>query len=228
MTEEYDDNSKIEDQIVEKVAELMETLDEVEKYNVVDKCFKKFAAIVISSVIILIFANIFLTSSGFLMAYNPAQRFFLSFLLVIIPLSGVASGILFVKRKIHAVKTGEWKKELSEGFPSALKKLSNLNWSKSFDAISSGGLGYSMYGLVKGLAYWIIIYFTLGFALNITTYIILNQTQVLGGASVWFSLLITFVYLKKELSKRFNEIRALDKLHWELRRLEYDLKNVEF
>jgi hypothetical protein len=221
-------NLVTEENIVSKVAELMETLDEVKKYDVVERHYKKFSLIVMGSIIVLLLASILLNSSNLLSPYAPPQRFFLSFLLVVIPTSAVVAGMLFVRKKITSVKTGEWKEELSHGFPSALKILSEMNWESSFESISSGGLGYAMYGLVKGIAYWIITYFALGFAFNITTYIVLQQTQVLGGASVWVSLLITFAYLKKDLSRRFNEIRAIDKLHWELRRLSYELRNAEF
>jgi hypothetical protein len=217
-----------EESVVAKVAELMETLDEVKKYDVLDRHFKKFATIVIGSIVILILANVLLPFSGLLVGFDPPQRFLLTFLLVLIPISGVVVGVLFVRGKINSVKTGEWKDELSHGFPSALKILSEMNWDSSFDTVSSGGLGYAMYGLVKGAAYWTITYFALGFAFNIVTYIVLHRTAVFGGASIWISLLITFAYLKKDLSRRFNEIRAIDKLQWELRRFSYEFRNAEF
>jgi hypothetical protein len=71
---------------------------------------------------------------------------------VLIPATGVVVGILFVKRKIAAVKTGEWKEELSHGFPSALKLLSEMDWDATFAVVSSARSGYIMYGLVKGAA----------------------------------------------------------------------------
>lgn len=217
-----------EEIIVTKVTELMTTLDEVKKYDILDRHFKKFAVIVITSIVICIIANIGLTSSDVLNGYDQPQRFLLTFLLTAIPIGGIGAGGLFIRAKIKAVKTGEWKEELSHGFPSALKILSEMDWDASFKTISSGGLSYAMYGLVKGAAYWIIAYFAAGFAFNITTYVLLHQTRILGGISLWISLLITFVYLKKNLSRRFKEIRALDKLQWELRRVSHELRDTEF
>jgi hypothetical protein len=150
-----------------------------------------------------------------------------TFPLVLIPTAGVVVGILFVRRKIDAVKTGEWKDELSHGFPSALKILSEIDWDASFDVVSSGRLGYAMYSLVKGAAYGFISFFILGFAFNLITYIVLHRIGALGYASFHFSLLIIFLYLRKDLSRRFNEIRAIDKLHWELRRFIYELRSTE-
>lgn len=228
MSENSVKDSMTEEKIVGKVAELMKTLDEVKKYDVLDKYFKKFAVIVISSIVICILANIALATSDVLSGFDDPQRFLLTFLLTAIPIGGIGAAGLFIRGKIKAVKTGEWKEELSHGFPSALKILSEMDWDSTFNAVSSSGLHYAMYSLVKGAAYWIITYFAAGFAFNITTYLLLHQTRVLGGISLWVSLLIIFVYLKKDLSRRFNEIRALDKLQWELRRLSIELRNTEF
>jgi hypothetical protein len=228
MTRKDSDNSVNEEEIVvSKVAELMETLDEVKKYNVLEKYFNKFAVIVVSSIIVYLVVRSYLDFYNVLAIFGRTDRFFLTFLLVIIPAVGDALGLLFIRGKISAVKTGRWKEELSNGFPSALKLLSEIDWDGSFDVVSSGGLGYAMYGLVKGIAYWIITYLTLGFAFNIITLILLDRTAALGNASLWISLLITFVYLRKDLSRRFNEIRALDKLQLELRRLSDELRTAE-
>lgn len=221
-------NSLLEENITTKVAELMETLDEVKKFYVLERYFNKFASIVIGSIVVLIIANSLLPHTNLLDPFDGPQRFLLTFLLVLIPISGITIGVFFIRRKIHAVKTGEWKEDLSHGFSSALKVLSEMNRESSFNALSSGGLSYAMYGLVKGAAYWIITYFALGFAFNIATYIVLHQTAVLGGASLWISLLVAFAYMKKDLSKRFNDIRAIDKLQWELRGFSYELRNAEF
>ncbi|MGD6806699.1 MAG: hypothetical protein ACQCN4_07040 [Candidatus Bathyarchaeia archaeon] len=220
-------SSITEENVVKKVAELMETLDEIKKYNVLDKYLKKFTIIVIGSIAVCIGVNLSISFFGLLSAYNEFERFFLNFPIVLIPSVGVVVGILFVKRKINAVKTGEWKEELSKGFPSALKLLSDIDWDKSFDVVSSGRLGYVLYSLVKGAAYGFIFFFIIGFVLNLITYIVLHRTGALGYASFHFSFLAIIVYLKHDLSKRFNEIREIDKLQCELRRVSNELRNTE-
>ncbi len=220
-------SSMSEENVVKKVAELMETLDEIKKYNVLERYLKKFTIIVIGSIAICIAVNLSISFFGLLSAYNEFERFFLNFPIVLIPSVGVVVGILFVKRKINAVKTGEWKEELSKGFPSALKLLSDIDWDKSFDVVSSGRLGYVLYSLVKGAAYGFIFFFIIGFVLNLITYIVLHRTGALGYASFHFSFLSIIVYLRYDLSKRFNEIRAIDKLQCELRRLNDELRSAE-
>jgi hypothetical protein len=221
-------SSMSEENVIKKVAELMETLDEIKKYNVLDRYLKRFTIIVISSIAVCIAVNLSISFFGLLSAYNEFERFFLNFPIVLIPTVGVVVGILYVKRKMNAVKTGEWKEELSKGFPSALKLLSEIDWDNSFDVVSSGRLGYTLYSLVKGAAYGFIFFFIIGFVLNLTTYIVLHRTGALGYASFHFSFLAIIIYLKHDLSKRINEIREIDKLQSELRRFSYELRSAEF
>jgi hypothetical protein len=220
-------SSMSEENVVKKVAELMETLDEIKKYNVLERYLKRFTVIVVSSIAICIAVNLSISFFGLLSAYNEFERFFLNFPIVLIPSVGVIAGIFYIKRKINAVKTGEWKEELSKGFPSALKLLLEIDWDNSFDVVSSGRLGYVMYSLVKGAAYGFIFFFIIGFLLNLLTYIVLHRIGALGYASFHFSFLAIIIYLKHDLSKRFNEIRAIDKLQCELRRLSDELRTAE-
>jgi hypothetical protein len=217
-----------EEGIVAKVAELMETLDQVKKYGVLAKHLKTFALIVVGSIVICASVNLLISLFGLLDAFNPNQRFFLNFPVVLIPVTGVVVGILFVRGKLNAVKIGEWRDELSQGFPSALKILSEIDWHESFDVVSSGKMGYAMYSLVKGAAYGFIAFFIIGFTLNLITSIVLNRIGALGYASFHLSLLVIFIYLIKDLPRRFNEIRAIDQLSWELRRFSHELENAEF
>jgi hypothetical protein len=39
-------------------------------------------------------------------------------------------GIILVRRKVNSIETGQWREELSQGFPSALKILMELDWKK--------------------------------------------------------------------------------------------------
>jgi hypothetical protein len=221
-------SSITEENVVKKVAELMETLDEIKKYNVLNRYLKMFTIIVVGSIAICILVNLSISFFGLLSAFNEFERFFLNFPIVLIPTVGVVVGTLFVKRKINAVKTGEWKKELSKGFPSALKLLSETDWETSFDVVSSGRFGYAMYSLVKGAAYGFIFFFIIGFVLNLITYVVLHRIGALGYASFHFSFLAIIIYLKHDLSERFSEIRAIDKLQWDLRRFSDELRNTEF
>jgi F0F1-type ATP synthase assembly protein I len=228
MPEKNDkDTTIVEENVVAKVAELMDTLDQVKKYGVLSRHFKTFALIVVGSIIICSVVNILLPFSGLLDAFHGPQRFFLTFPLVLIPTTGVLLGMLYVRRKVNRVKTGEWKGELSQGFPSALKSLSEIDWDEAFNEVSSGRLGYVMYGLVKGIAYGIIAFFILGFGLNLATYLIMNKVGALGYASFFFSLLVAFLYLKNVICSRFFAIGVIVQLAWELRRVSDELRRAE-
>lgn len=227
-TEKKDASTISEETVVAKVAQLMEIVDQIKKYGVLARNLKTFTLIVVSSIITCIVVNNLIFYLNLLSGFDGVQQFFLTFPLVLIPAAGVVVGILFVKKKIAAVKTGEWKDELSRGFPSALKLLSEMDWDATFDVVSSGRHGYIMYGLVKGAAYGFISFFILGFLLNLITYIVLHRLGALGYASFHLSLLTTFLYLRMDLSKRVAEMREIDRLYWELQKFSHDLRNAEF
>ena len=101
-------------------------------------------------------------------------------LLLLIPISGIAAGVVFIRRRINAVKTGEWKAELSHGFPSALKILLEMDWDETFDEISSGRVGYALYGLLKAAAYLIITLFLVGLLGNLAAFMVLGKGGFVG------------------------------------------------
>ena len=218
-----------EENVVAKVAELMETLDHVKKYNALARSFKKFALIVLSSIAIFLALGASLGFLNLVVTLDRPQIFLASILLLLVPIAGVITGVLFIRRRINSIKEGLWKEELSNGFPSALKILLDMDWDETFDEISSGRVGYALYGLLKTAAYWIITVFALGLIGNLLTFIIFGKAGLFGGF-VWalFSILIVYLILRNDLSRRYNEIRSLDKLLWELRWFSLELRRAEF
>lgn len=230
MSEKNVNNSVLtEESVVEKVAELMETLDHVKKYNALAGSFKRFALIVLGSIAIFLALGASLGFLNLVATLDRPQIFLTSILLLLVPITGILAGVLFIRRRINSVKTGLWKDELSHGFPSALKILLEMDWDETFDEISSGRVSYALYGLLKTAAYWIITVFGLGLLGNLLTFIILHKTGLFGGFILGLlSLLIVYLILRSDLSRRYNEIRALDKLLWELRWFSLELRRDEF
>lgn len=217
-----------EENVVAKVAELMETLDHVKKYNALARSFKKFALIVLGSIAIFLALSASLGFLNLVVALDRPQIFFASILLLLVPITGITVGILFIRKKVNSVKTGLWKEDLSQGFPSALKILLEMDWDETFDEISSGRFSYALYGLLKTAAYWIITVFALGLLGNLLTFIILHKAGLFGGFILGLvSLLIVYLLLRRDFSRRYNEIRALDKLLWELRWFSLELRGAE-
>jgi hypothetical protein len=217
-----------EETVVAKVAELMETLDQVKKYNALTSSLKRFALLVIGSLIIFLAVG---GSIGFLnlvATLDKPQLFIASILLLLIPVSGISMGVFFIRKKVNSIKTGEWKEELSNDFPSALKILTELDWDKTFDEISSGRVGYILYSLLKAAAYLTITLFTLGLVGNLVTFIFLHQGLLGGPILGLISLLIVYLLLRKDFSRRYHQIKALDNLLWELRWFSVELRRAEF
>lgn len=230
MAEKTAQNAQLtEENVVTKVAELMETLDQVKQYNALSSSLKKFVLIIVSSLVVFLAVG---ASIGFLNLVATLERpqiLLYALLLLLIPISGVAMGVFYIRRKVNSIKTGEWQEELSNGFPSALKILMELDWDKTFDEISFGRVGYAVYTLLKVAAYWIIAFFTVGLLGNLLGFLILHQVGVLSGPVLGLiSLIIVYLLLRKDFSRRYHQIRALDKLLWELRWLSVELRSAEF
>jgi hypothetical protein len=223
------DSELTEESVVAKVADLMETLDHVKKYNALSRSFKRFALIVLGSITVFLALGASLGFLNLVATLDRPQIFLTSLLLLLVPITGIATGVLFIRKKINSVKTGAWKEELSHGFPSALKMLLEMDWDETFDEISSGRVGYALYGLLKAAAYWIITVFAVGLLGNLAAFMILHKTGFFG-VPVWglLSLLLVYLFLRKDLSRRYNEIRALDKLLWELRWFSLELRRAKF
>ena len=218
-----------EESVVSKVEELMETLDNIKKYNALAHSLKKFAIIVVGSITVFaILAGVFELFDLRLVLDRPL---FLSIALLslLIPVAGIIAGVLFVRRKVSSVRTGEWKAELSHGFPSALKILIELDWEKTFDEISMGKLSYALYAVLKTAAYWAVSFFALSLLGNAVIYLIL-QRLVFSSGILWGALafLIVLLVLSKDIWKRYKEILALDMLLMELRWFSFEFRRAEF
>jgi hypothetical protein len=218
-----------EESVVSKVEELMETLDNIKKYNALAQSLKKFAIIVVGSITIFaVLAGVFEFLDLRLVLDKPVFLA-LALLSLLIPVTGIIAGVLFVRRKVSSVKTGEWKDELSHGFPSALKILVELDWEKTFDEISMGKLSYALYAFLKTAAYWAVSFFTLGFFGNIVIYLILQQVISSSGI-IWGALafIVVLLVLSNDIWKRYKEILALDMLLMELRWFSFEFRRAEF
>jgi hypothetical protein len=218
-----------EEKDIVKVAELMETLDQVKKYTAMTRSLKKFALIVGGSIIGFLVILTFFEVYEFDPTLNNPFYFAVAFLLLIIPVIGLFVGGFFMQRQIQSVKEGEWKAQLSGSFSSALKVLLDINWDRTLEEISIGRLGYAIYGFLKTAAYVVVSVSVFEIVWNTLTLLLL-QRLVLIGALFWglFAVLLVLALLQKDLLKRYRELRALDSLVWELRWFSIDLRRAEF
>jgi uncharacterized protein involved in cysteine biosynthesis len=152
----------------------------------------------------------------------------MSLLLLLIPIGGVSIGVYFIRKKINSIRSGEWKEELSNGFPSALEILTELDWDNTFDEISSGRVGYAVYSILKVIAYLVITTFVVGLVANLVAFTFLHQGLIGPPFSGLIAILIVYLLLRKDLSRRYSQIRALDNLLWELRWFSVELRRADF
>jgi hypothetical protein len=217
-----------EESVVSKVAELMEALDNVKKYNALARSLKKFVLAILGSIMLFLTLSAIVEALRSSFALDRDVSFLLIFLLLLIPLIGTVGGILFVRYKVNSVPTGKWRQELTYGFPSALKILTELDWEGILDEISIVKLSYIIYGFIKTVAYGALILFgfeLLGNALIITLFGSTSLSIVLLIG--FFSLFILFIVVGKDLLRRYKEIEALNMLLLELRWFSLELRRVD-
>ena len=218
-----------EESIVSKVKELMETLDHVKRYNALARSLKEFAIVIASSFVIFFVLRGLVDFFDLRSMLDPPIFLLVLFLVLLIPMVGIAAGVLIVRRNVNLVRTGAWKEELSHGFPSALKILLELDWDKTIDEISVGRLSYFLYGLLKTAVYWMVTFFALGFVGAAFAFFLPHGSPFFGGFFLGLiALLIVFLILRNDLLRRYKEIRSLDMLLWELRWFSLELRRAEF
>src|SRR5271169_54967 len=92
-----------EESVVAKVAELMETLDHVKKYNALARSFKKFALIVIGSIAVFLALGASLGFLNLVVALDRPQLFLASVLLLLVPITGITAGVFFIRKQINSI-----------------------------------------------------------------------------------------------------------------------------
>jgi len=218
-----------EEAVVAKVEEIMRIMDDVKKYNALARSLKGFAAIVIGSILLLVGLVVGLDLVTLLNTLDRVLFVVLSLLLFLIPVGGLIAGVLFVKRKVNAVGVEEWKGELSQGFPAALKLLIELDWERTVEEIVIGKLTYILYGLLKTVAYFVIALFALELSGNLLVILFMGSTDLLFV--LFFGVLafpVVFLIVGNDLLRRYKEIHALDMLLLDLRWFSNEFGRYEF
>lgn len=218
-----------EDKVISKVTELMETLDQIKKYNAIAESLKRFAVIIGGSVAIFFAVLTVFEILEFEHILSTTMFFVVAFLSLLIPVAGLLGGMFFMRRQINSVREGAWKVEISRGFSSTLKLLVDMNWEKTLENISNGRFGYAIYGLIKFGTYLIVVVSAFELLWNGLTLILL-QKFITAGAIFWglCAVLLVVVLIGNDLLKRYRELRALDTLVWELRWFSLEFGRAEF
>ncbi len=219
----------IEDKVAIKVTQLMQTLDQVKKYKAIAEFLPKFA-LIIGTTLGVFFALLSLFEILELEhLLNTAMFLVVAFLSLLIPIGGLLCGMYLMHKKIMNIPEGQWKTEIAKGFASTLKVLIDVDWDRTFDDISDGRLGYAVYALIKAGTYLVVIVSAFELLWNGLTLILMQQI-VIAGSIFWglIGVLIVAVLLGKDLLRRYQELRALDMLVWELRWFSLEFGRAEF
>jgi hypothetical protein len=226
MDNAHSSTSAKEEEVISKVAELMETLDQVKRYNALARSLRTSSLIIAVSIA---------AALAIVLMFNFLENMVDSLipLALLIPLSvvwgGITLGAIYMEKSIGSVRVGEWKEELSRGFPSALKLLLELDWDRTLEELSLGRLSYALYGFMKAVAYWIATTTTLEILWRAYT-LIFPQNTTIWDILIWavVALAIVLLALSRDLSRRYKELNELDALLSELRWFSCELRRAEF
>jgi hypothetical protein len=216
------------EQVTSKIAELMQTLDEVKKYNAITLFLPKFGLIIGGSLATFFALLTLFEVLEFEHILDTTMFLLVAFASLLIPIFGLLSGMFLIRKQIHQVKEREWETATSSGFAASLKLLIDLNWEKTLEEISNGRLGYSIYGLVKAGTYFVVTVSAFELLWNGFTLVFLNQI-IIAGAIFWgfIAILLVTILIGNDLLKRYRELRALDMLVWELRWFSLEFGRAE-
>ena len=220
-----------EEAVVEKVGELMETLDEVKKYRELAYAMIDFAAIVavamIVAVALVIFYGVYQVFIGPLsqgLGPQPVSGLVV-FALLFAAIFGAVGGTFWVTRRVRHTKVGEWKDTLKEGTPGAVKLLSETDWDSTLRMVSLSRASYLLYAVLKLAAYSILLGFVLFFVGGVFGFL----GALLPQAYVWaVAVTVVLFFSRKGLSSGFRRMQSLDLLFWDLRVFSAEFKRAEF
>jgi hypothetical protein len=206
-----------------KVQELMIALDEVKKYRILFSSLRPFAIAVGASIIAYISIRLVLAGFGVYRPYSQTLGMAVSLLALVIPIAVTIVSVIAVKKRIRSIKTGQWQAALNEGLPGAFRILSEIDWEGTFDEISLGRLGYIFFGVLKAIAYAVMLFFVL----ESTSAIVLGHffgVRILLAAVLWafVSIVIVALIQSNDLIRRYRKGRALDFLLWDLRWFSFE------
>ena len=218
-----------EENLTSKMTEFMTALDQVKAYRELASAMADFVIIIVASVAALLALNIIVNLLDVIYGYGfvtPGSSGWIPFFNFLILFFGVATGVIWVRRKLGSVIIMQWKSTLNEGTPGAIKLLQETNWEKIFNDIRFAKLGFAVYGAVKILAYWILAFFLFvvlsGFMGNI---IHLSFDPI---SLTVIPLVLVLVLSMKDLRNRYEQVGRLDSLLWELRWFDSEFRRADF
>ncbi len=219
-----------EESAVAKVGELMSALDQVKRYKALSKGLKQFAVLlgctIIAYLLIRVLISILALENSVL--NQPSIFFALSLISLLVVLGGLVGGALLVRRKVNSVAVGAWREDLSQGVPGALRILSEINWEATFDEISVGRISQLLYGILKSIAYMVILFFALeSFSSILLIHFLGVRIFFVGVLWAFVSVSAVLALQSGDLLRRYKEGRSLDFLLYELRWFSNEYRRAE-
>jgi hypothetical protein len=215
-----------EDNLSFKMSEFMTALDQVKKYHEIVASMIDFTMIILGTIVAALSFNILLRLRSLYIVGDYGQNIVAYFLFFAIFPAGAILAVWWVRRRVKAVKTGEWKTTLNEGAAGALKLIQDIKWENIFSSIRYAKVGFFIYEIAKILVHWgiaVIVLFALNWGLEFFVHITMDLSVMLALG------LSGVIFLNRnDIRKRYEQIGRLDWLLWELRWFESEFRGANF
>lgn len=213
----------MEEQLSMKMKEFLSVIDQVKKYRALIAALPDIAIILCLGFVGAFAADVW----GHLSLVFYSQNFGLTNMLsVLFVAGGLVTAVYWGYRKMKRTKIGEWKPALNEGAPGAIKLLEKIDWTDTFKNIRYAKLGFWLYGVLRTVIVWILVFVISVFAIDSLGPVIYINVDPLFIAL--FSLVLVLALSVNDFKKRFDQIGRLDTLLWELRWMDNDFRHNPF
>ncbi|MBO3769415.1 MAG: hypothetical protein QXS51_01200 [Thermoproteota archaeon] len=227
-----------EDDLVRKVEELMNLVDQVKLYRKALAYIPDLAIAVLSvtcvSLLIFILVKICFITSGIFSSFSgftSAGSYMspeVALLLFLLPsLWATVIGMLLIELKVKKVRTGEWSSLLKEGAPAAIKLLMETDWESLF----SGIMLMKLWLAIKMLN-WLFLSYIIILPIFQSLFILLplplfwTHKSIIGLITFVLVTPIILLINKKNIKEFYRNIKSIDLLIIDLRWLYNELKGA--
>lgn len=223
--------SSSEEEVVNKVRQLVQAMDRIQRYKQLVHSLPEFVIIVLVFVFVsvtfylLLLLNYFITGG---MQFIAAIAPLISFCIIS---AGIVYASFWMNSQFERPVGQDWDYKLKEGFPGALEILSMTDYESLIDDARIGKLGFYLAGLGAFLGYWFAIFVVIFFVSDFAYYSVFPIKSLIVSEvyiPLALSIPIAIVLSLSRLERSYREIWAVESLIWGLRWFVSEFGRAEF
>ncbi len=153
-----------EESVVSKTRDLMTAIDMARRYRTRSASLVDFAIALLAIAVVCTALYICFTCLLYAYGFGPGVNSTVTLGVLAVAAGGVVAGMAVSEMKVKGVRGGAWQADLDEGFPGALKTLTNLDWAAAIGDVRVARAGRIVDGFMRIVAYTLLLSVLLGSA----------------------------------------------------------------